>query len=292
LEFELTLLSFGDEKEIIPDKGIMKKVIKEGNDYLTPSYETKCLVHIKTYNTSNPSVVYEDIQTELVVGDENMTQGLEKALCTMKKGEKSLFRVSPTYGYGEKATKKGDLEIPPNSFISYEIEILNFEKEKEAWELDNFTERKEAAVKRKTEGNSYYSNNKYNIAIRKYNRAIELVGFKSGLESSEAAEVTKEIDLPCHGNIAQCYLKEKDFKKALEHANKVLEIEKDNAKGLWRRGEAYIGLTEVEKAVEDFKAAMAIQPTDKGIQQSLKKAQQASQEIKAKEKDMWKKAFQ
>jgi len=61
---------------------------------------------------------------------------------------------------------------------------------------------------------------------------------------------------------------------------------------LWRRGEAFFGLNEVEQAEEEFKAALAIQPNDKGIQQSLKKAQQASQEIKAKEKDMWKKAFQ
>lgn len=292
LEFEITLLSFNDEKELVPDKGIMKKIVKDGVDYKTPAYETKCSVNLKLYNTSDPSIVYEECSKDLVVGDEGMTQALEKALCSMKKDEKSLFKATPAYGFGDVVTNIGAMEIPPNTPITYEIELLNFEKEKEAWELDSFAEKRDFALKRKNDGNSFYGSNKYKMAIRKYDRAIDIVGYKSGLSETEKSELIKEIDIPCHGNLAQCYLKEKNYKKALEHANKVLDLDKNNAKALWRRGEALFGLNEVESAEADFKAAIELQPNDKAIQASLKKAQMESKKLKEKEKQMWKKVFQ
>jgi len=251
------------------------------------------VVDIKMYNTDNPQQIFEEkAQKELIIGEENMTQGLEKGLCSMKKGEVSQITVSPMYGFGESGFSRDGIQVPPNTNITYQIELVSFEKEKETWEMDSFSEKKDAALRRKNDGNKFYSSNKYQLAIRKYQRAIDLFSYKTGMKDSEKQESIKEIEVPCHGNISQCFLKEKNYKKALEHANKVIDLDKSNTKGLWRRGEAYLGLNEIENAEKDFAAAVQLEPNDKSLQSSLKKAQQMKHQVMAKEKNMWKKAFQ
>jgi len=46
--------------------------------------------------------------------------------------------------------------------------------------------------------------------------------------------------------LAQCYIKLKEYKNAILHTSKVLEIETDNIKALYRRGISYMCLQEVD----------------------------------------------
>lgn len=59
-------------------------------------------------------------------------------------------------------------------------------------------------------------------------------------------KMVKEIEILCNLNLAQCYIKMKEYKSAVNHASNVLKIETDNIKALYRRGISYIQLQEVK----------------------------------------------
>lgn len=67
------------------------------------------------------------------------------------------------------------------------------------------------------------------------------------------------------------HLKVKDYFAAKSAANAALELDPDNEKAIFRRGQAYIGLSEAELAAKDFARCLQIDPNNKAAQ-----AQQAA----------------
>jgi FKBP-type peptidyl-prolyl cis-trans isomerase len=62
------------------------------------------------------------------IGDATNTKAIEKALKSMAKKEKALFRVKSNYAYG--AEGFSEWSIPQNTDLIFEIELLSFEKAK------------------------------------------------------------------------------------------------------------------------------------------------------------------
>lgn len=88
------------------------------------------------------------------IGDVKNTKALEKSLKSMAKGERAIFSVKSDYAYG--AAGNPELNIPPNTDLTFEIELVSFEKVKEDWGL-SFEEKRDASLKRKAEGNELVS---------------------------------------------------------------------------------------------------------------------------------------
>lgn len=61
---------------------------------------------------------------------EQVIDGLDRAVTTMKKGEVALLTVAPEYGFGSTEAKQELATVPPNSTLHYEIELVSFEKVK------------------------------------------------------------------------------------------------------------------------------------------------------------------
>nr|XP_033511385.1 peptidyl-prolyl cis-trans isomerase FKBP43 [Nicotiana tomentosiformis] len=55
------------------------------------------------------------------LGDKNMVKGLNIGIEGMHAGEKRRFIVPPSLGFG----KNGRPPVPPNSWIQYEIELVD-----------------------------------------------------------------------------------------------------------------------------------------------------------------------
>lgn len=70
----------------------------------------------------------------------------------MSKEEKAAFHVKASAAYGSEGCP--ELNIPPKTDLDFEIELLSFDKAKEDWGL-SFDEKKEGALKRKSEGNDF-----------------------------------------------------------------------------------------------------------------------------------------
>ena len=65
-----------------------------------------------------------------------------------------MVTVAPEYGY-ETEIKIDLAVVPPKSSLIYEVELVSFVKEKEAWDM-NTAEKIEAAGKKKEEGNALF----------------------------------------------------------------------------------------------------------------------------------------
>jgi len=289
LIFEIELLSIQNEKDITKSKdgGVLKRNLQAApqSNYDKPKYESVCSVHVKTFSDDT---VYEDVDKEIEVGSVASTEGLDIALEDMKKEEKSVFVVKSNYAYGEKGNTQ--LNIPPNTDISYEITLNNFTKPKEKWGMES-DEKKEVSIKKKNEGNELFGQGHYAHALKKYTKALDFVEDNSKAEQEEIRQTNNEICLPCHLNSAMCYIKIKEYRKALESCEKALKIDSRNVKGLWRRGVARTELGFWNEAKRDFVDALEIEPDNKPIQQSMSRLKALMKKQDEIEKERYKKMF-
>jgi len=101
-------------------------------------------------------------------------------------------------------------------------------------------------------GNKAFVVKNYKEAIKQYSIALSL---------SPNPQLKSEL----HANRSNAYLRQFNFKSALEDCNEALEILKRKSKlrmkVLFRRGQANEGLNNIEAAMADFRAALAIGDT-------------------------------
>jgi len=183
----------------------------------------------------------------------------------MKKSEKCLLTIQPQYAYKDKGLPEKN--IPPGATLLYEVELVDFTQEKESWEMS--TEEKFAACeKAKTEGNDLYKDGKHLRAINKYKKASDYVDSDYSMEENEKPKA-KTYKVACLSNTAACHIKLKNWKDVIENSKKVLDLEQDNLKSLFRRGQAYSALDEWDLASADFNRALELEPQNKEVQKEL-----------------------
>lgn len=134
---------------------------------------------------------------------EQVIEGLDRAVKTMKKGEVALLTIEPEYAFGPSESQQELAKVPANSTVYYEIELVSFVKvsliylslflfysfeawyynqnrcfgyrnsnwmqEKESWDM-NTEEKIEAAGKKKEEGNALFKAGKYERASKRYEK--------------------------------------------------------------------------------------------------------------------------
>ena len=71
-----------------------------------------------------------------------------------------------------------------------------------------------------------------------------------------------------------------------------LELDKDNPKAYFRRGQAYHLSKDLESAKADLEKARQLEPTDKGIQKELNMVVNKIKTVREKEKKVYAKLFQ
>ena len=85
----------------------------------------------------------------------------------------------------------------------------------------------------------------------------------------EQTQVVADLLFSMNGNLALCFLKEEKYDKAVAKASKVLEVDAENAKALFRRGTARMMLNDYDRARADLETAEKLSPEDKQIKKSL-----------------------
>ncbi len=113
-----------------------------------------------------------------------------------------------------------------------------------AAEENGLLERAEAL---KNEGNALFQQERFALAVEKYNDAIEL-----------------NPEVPAYySNRAFCHLKLESYGLALADATVALELDKTFVKAYYRRGSAYMALAKYKDALKDFKAVRQLRPSDR-----------------------------
>lgn len=59
---------------------------------------------------------------------EQVIEGLDRGVMTMKKGEVALLTIAPEYAFGSSESQQELAVVPPNSIVYYEVELVSFDK--------------------------------------------------------------------------------------------------------------------------------------------------------------------
>ncbi|KAH1081572.1 hypothetical protein J1N35_021333 [Gossypium stocksii] len=286
LQITLELVSWKTVSEVTDDKKVMKKILKEGEGYERPN--EGAVVKVKLVGKLQDGTVFlkkgQDEGQELFefrTDEEQVIDGLDKAVMTMKKGEVALLTIAPEYAFGSSESKQELASVPPNSTVYYEVEMVSFIKDKESWDM-NTPEKIEAAGKKKEEGNVLFKSGKYARASKRYEKAVKYIDYDSSF-SEEEKKQAKALKVACNLNNAACKLKLKDYKQAEKLCIKVLEIESSNVKALYRRAQAYIHLADLDLAEFDVKKALEIDPDNREIKMEYKVLKEKMKEYNKKE---------
>lgn len=289
ITMSLELVSFKAVKEVTEDKKIIKKILKEADGYEKPSDGT--VVQIRYTAKLQDGTIFEkkgyegEEPFQFVVDEEQVIAGLDKAVETMKIGEVALITIGPEYGFGNIETQRDLAVIPPNSILIYEVEMVSFTKEKESWDM-NTTEKIQASREKKEQGNSLFKVGKYQRAAKKYDKAAKYIEHDNSF-SAEEKKQSKVLKVSCNLNHAACCLKLKDFKEAAKLCSKVLELESQNVKALYRRAQAYIETADLDLAEFDIKRALEIEPQNREVRLEYKILKQKQIEYNKKDAKLY-----
>ncbi|KAB2602194.1 peptidyl-prolyl cis-trans isomerase FKBP62-like [Pyrus ussuriensis x Pyrus communis] len=286
LHITLELVSWRTVSEVTDDKKVIKKILKEGEGYERPN--EGAVVKLKLTGKLQDGKEFlkkghvegEDL-FEFKTDEEQVIDGLDRAVRTMKKGEVALLTIAPEYAFGSLESQQELAVVPPNSTVNYEVELVSFEKDKESWDM-NTEEKIEAAGKKKEEGNALFKAGKYARASKRYEKAVKYIDYDTSFGEEEKKQA-KVLKVACNLNDAACKLKLKDYKQAEKLCTKVLELEGRNVKALYRRAQAYIQLADLDLAELDIKKALEIDPNNKDVKLEYKTLKEKMKEYNKKE---------
>ncbi|XP_022991333.1 peptidyl-prolyl cis-trans isomerase FKBP62-like [Cucurbita maxima] len=286
LNITLELVSWKTVSEVTPDKKVIKKILKEGEGYEKPN--DGAIVKVKLTGKLGDGNVflrkgYDDGEEpfEFKTDEEQVIDGLDKAVATMKKGEIALVTIAQEYAFGSSESQQELAVVPPNSTVYYEVELVAFDKEKESWDMNN-QEKIEAAGKKKEEGNVLFKSGKFARASKRYEKAVKFIEYDSSFSEDEKKQA-KALKVACNLNNAACKLKLKLYNEAEKLCTKVLELESSNVKALYRRAQAYIELADFDLAEFDIKKALDIDPNNRDVKLEYKTLKEKVKEYNKKD---------
>ncbi|KAK3182799.1 hypothetical protein Dsin_030085 [Dipteronia sinensis] len=282
----LELVSWKTVSEVTDDKKVIKKILKEGEGFERPNEGSA--VKVKLIGKLENGMVFikkghgegEEL-FEFKTDEEQVIDGLDRAVMSMKKNEVALLTIAPEYAFGSSESQQELAVVPPDSTVYYEVELVSFEKEKESWDM-NTPEKIEAAYKKKEEGNALFKAGKYARAAKRYEKAVKYIEYDSAFGEEEKKQA-KALKVACNLNDAACKLKLKEYKQAEKLCTKVLELESRNVKALYRRAQAYIQLADLDLAEFDIKKALEIDPDNRDVKLEYKILKEKMKEYNKKE---------
>ncbi|KAJ1279199.1 hypothetical protein BS78_04G136900 [Paspalum vaginatum] len=290
LHIDLQVVSWKTVTEIGNDKKILKKILKEGEGYERPN--DCAIVRVKLIGKLDDGTLFVkkghdgEEPFEFKTDEDQVIEGLDKAVLSMKKGEVALVTIPPHHAFGANESSQDMASVPPNTPVYYEVELVSFDKEKDSWDLKNNAEKIEAAAKKKDEGNVWFKAGKFARASKRYEKALSFVEYDSSF-SEEEKQLSKPLKISCKLNNAACKLKLKDYKEAKELCTEVLESDNTNVKALYRRAQAHINLVDLDLAEADIKKALEIDPDNRDVKMGYRRLKEKVKEYKRRDAKLY-----
>ncbi|TDH13949.1 hypothetical protein EPR50_G00038620 [Perca flavescens] len=285
--FEMELLKF--EGEILTDdSGIIRRIKVKGDGYTNPNDGASVEVHLEGKCGGR---LFDCRDVSFVVGeaeDKGVPFGVDRAMDKMQKGECCLLHLKPKYGFGNKG--KPEYKIGPDKDVIYEVTLKDFQRAKESWEMD-LPEKLDLAVGVKHKGNQYFKTGLYYQAVIQYQRIVSWLEMECGNGLDQHKKIQTFI-LTSHLNLALCFLRIKEFSQAVEHCNKAIELDENNEKALYRRGEARLLRNEFSLAMEDFQLVLQVNPSNRAAHAHISICQSKIKEHHEQDKKIYANMFQ
>lgn len=151
-------------------------------------------------------------------------------------------------------------------------------------------EKIEQAKIQKDKGTKYLTANKINLAIKAYKKVFKYLDPVSDF-GDDLREQRNNLALATHLNLALCYLKTEENLLAKEECTKALELDPQNEKALFRRGQAHLGLASPEIAIKDFQEVLKVQPKNAAASKQIIICNNFIKKQLAKEKKLYANMF-
>ena len=159
------------------------------------------------------------------------------------------------------------MEKKEDSNNKMEIESEKKEDNKQSEEIQysikigdlNYDESLALAEKYKSEGNTFFLNNKFLEALEKYTQAINV-------------KVESKNNALYYSNRAFVNLKLENYGSTIQDANMAIKIDPNNIKAYYRRGQAYDNLTKYSEALKDYVFVKSKLPDNKALNEKIVKA--------------------
>ena len=168
LIFEVELFDFhGEDISEAKDKSVIKRVMKAGEGYTSPNEGARCVINLKGWAKSDGKVFDERKNVEFEIGEGangDVCSQIESALIKFKKDEIARLTIKAK-------SMPAKFNIAENTEIFYEVELVNFEKAKESWQL-NGKEKLEQSELLKNKGGEFFKEGKFVSALKKYNKIV------------------------------------------------------------------------------------------------------------------------
>ncbi|XP_036389599.1 peptidyl-prolyl cis-trans isomerase FKBP5 [Megalops cyprinoides] len=287
LLFEVELLNFKGE-ELTEDGGILRRIKTKGEGFSNPNEGATVYVHLQG---SCAGRVFDSRDVRFVVGeseDVGIPLGVDRAMEKMQKGECCLLYLKPKYGFGREG--KSEFNIGPNAELVYEVTLKDFEKAKESWEMD-LKEKLEMAVKVKQKGTQYFKVGRFCQAMIQYQRIVSWLEMECGVGVEQQQGVHAFL-LVAQLNLALCHLRLGEYSQAVESCNKVIELDGENEKALYRRGEARLLRNEFSLAMDDFRHVLQVNPSNRAARSQISVCQRKIREHHERDKKIYANMFQ
>jgi len=146
LIFEIELFDFtGEDLSEEKDQSIIRRTLKQGEGWSKPNEGASVEVLLKgTYENK----VFDERTVSFTVGEgfiQNIPEGVEQAITKMTKNEHAQLKLK-----SKATTGVEKFNIPANAPVQYEVTVLNFEKAKETWSMNDAEKLEQADVLKKT----------------------------------------------------------------------------------------------------------------------------------------------
>jgi len=272
-EFEVKLVSWTEVIDV--NEGVRKFVLVSGSGYNTPKSSSIIEINYQVL----PDGCIEHRKFPLWEGF--MKRGVEEALEGMKKGEKAKIIVQPSH-IDDSPDNSSELEV--------QVEMIDFQNEKESWDLTP-SEKISETLKIKEKATSFYKLANYRLSNHHYERCVKMIEAEADWKTPDQEEEAKHLQLLCISNLSMCQLKLKEYRKAIENCTKVLKKEKNNIKALFRRAQAYSGISEDQAAKNDLEKAKEIDPENTAVAAELLKVLRKLKAQDEKDRKVFSKMF-
>ncbi|XP_020219678.2 70 kDa peptidyl-prolyl isomerase [Cajanus cajan] len=273
---KLELVSWKIVTDVTGDKKILKKINRVGEGFDRPNEGSQVKV-IYVCKHEDGTIIErkgsDEEPFEFTTQEEQVPEGLERAIMTMRKAEQALVTVDAEYLCDYNISQGNTAN---NKVLYYEVELVDFVKEKPFWKMDT-QEKIEACERKKHDGNLLFKAESFRRASKKYEKAVKYIEFAHSFNEDEKSHANT-LRLSCNLNNAACKLKLGEYIEASRLCTKVLEQDPSNIKALYRRCQAYLKTSDLEKAEADVKTALIIDPNNRDIKLEYK-------ELKLKQKE-------
>ncbi|XP_058495430.1 peptidyl-prolyl cis-trans isomerase FKBP8 isoform X1 [Solea solea] len=273
--------------DVLGNDQLKKKVLEAGQGRESrPQKGQNVVINLKTCQKDG-TLIEQQTNVAFTLGDGDIIQALDLTVQLMEMGEKAFIQTNAKYAYGIHGSH--DPEIPPNTDLSLEVELLEATDAQDLELLPPIEKIALANLKRER-GNIHYQRGDYAFAVNSYSIALQITESSSKVDiSPEEENELMDVKVKCLNNMAACQLKLDHHDAALKSCVSVLAHQPENVKALFRMGKVLALQGEYTEAIQSLRRALRLEAKNKTIHAELSKLVKKHSDQRGAEQAMYKK---